>query len=71
MSGFQLQGVVEGPDADTERALYNYVGPGFLRTLGIPLPSPAASSRAADTWNANSESRDCQRGVSAEIQTRT
>jgi putative ABC transport system permease protein len=36
MSGFQLQGIVEGSDADTS-AFYNYVSPDFLRTLGVPL----------------------------------
>jgi predicted permease len=35
-SSFSVQGVVEDPEAGTS-AFYNYVGPGFLRTLGIPL----------------------------------
>jgi len=45
MSGFQLQGIVEGPDADTS-AFYNYVGPDFLRTLGIPLLAGREFTRA-------------------------
>ena len=45
VGGFQLQGVVEDPDADTT-AFYNYVGPDFLRTLGIPLVSGREFTRA-------------------------
>jgi predicted permease len=47
MSGFHLQGVVEDPNADTS-AFYNYVGPDFLRTLGIPLVSGREFTRADD-----------------------
>jgi len=36
MSGFSVQGLVDDPDQGTS-AFYNWVGPGFLRTLGIPL----------------------------------
>jgi predicted permease len=36
MSDFRLQGVAYGPD-DDDSAYYNYVGPEYLRTLGIPL----------------------------------
>jgi len=45
MSGFRLQGVVEEPDADTS-AFYNYVGPGFLRIIGVPLLSGREFTRA-------------------------
>jgi predicted permease len=35
-SGVQVQGFVSGPDTDTH-SFYNQIGPGYFKTLGIPL----------------------------------
>jgi predicted permease len=42
---FTVQGFNAGPDADTH-AMYNYVGPNYLQTLGIPLLAGREITRA-------------------------
>ena len=46
-SNFTVQGFVAGPDTDTH-AMYNYVGPEYLQTLGIPLLSGREIARTDD-----------------------
>ena len=45
-----------------DSAFYNYVGPDYLRTLGIPLVAGREFQRRRRRGRA--ESGDCQRGVS-------
>ena len=48
-SNFSVQGFSAGPDTDTQ-AMYTYIGPDYLRTLGVPLRA-GRDVTAADTLN--------------------
>ncbi|HEY0285097.1 MAG TPA: ABC transporter permease [Vicinamibacterales bacterium] len=49
-TSFSVQGFAAGPDTDTQ-AMYTYVGPDYLRTLGVPLLSGREITNV-DTLNA-------------------
>ena len=62
-----VEGFQAGPDTDTN-ARYNEVGPGYFRTLGMPLMA-GREFTAADARR-RAEGRDRQRGVREEVQPR-